>query len=299
MTIDTRLQELAPEIAQSKERTAAIRAQVLTRAAAVDSPSPQAARRVGRRWLIGGVLAVAAAGALVFGPVLNSPDAGPFAANALTPLAQAAKGTEVSPLTGGRVLHRTTEHRMTEMASGKTTLMQWEEWTRDDGRFYRQTTVDGKTGPVEYWDVLSSSDFTPRDIADLPTDPGGLIEAIRESSQASSLIAQGDAVVRELLGAIIYRGYAPTKVWAAAIEAYGSFDDVQVHVDVAKNRTFVTEVAKGGPLTMQFDSATGQLLGYDSTSPQDGGRSDTMRVTLSRVEDGVPPSITENVKQSP
>ena len=80
-----------------------------------------------------------------------------------------------------------------------------------------------------------------------------------------------------LLGTIIHRGYGPTKVWAEAIEAYGTFDDVQVRVDEAKRLAYVTEVTKGGPLTMRFDSATGRLLGYDSTSPQDGGWNETTK----------------------
>lgn len=67
--------------------------------------------------------------------------------------------------------------------------------------------------------------------------------------------------------------------------------------DEAKNLTFVTEVAKGGPLTMRFDSTTGQLLGYDSTSPQDDGWTETMRVSLSRVEDGVPARISDGVQR--
>lgn len=108
----------------------------------------------------------------------------------------------------------------------------------------------------------------------------------------------GDRLAKQaLLGTIIYRGYAPTKVWAAAIEAYGSFDDVKVHIDQAKRLTYVTEVAKGGPLTMRFDSATGRLLGYSSTSPQDGGSTETMKVSLSRVEDGVPARITDSAKR--
>jgi hypothetical protein len=184
---------------------------------------------------------------------------------------------------------------MTEAASGKVTNVRQEEWTLGDGTFYRQTTVDGEVGPVEYLDFTSPGEFTPREIADLPTSPAGLLKAVKDSPQAANGVGDPRGV-QGLLGAIIYRGYAPTKVWAAAIEAYGSFDDVQVRVDEAKGLTYVTEVAKGGPLMTRFDSATGRLLGYDATSPQDGGRTDTMRVLLSRVENGVPARIVEDAK---
>ena len=297
MTVDTRLQELAPDPELSAERVALIRAQVLARAGALDhTPRRRPQQRPGRRWMVGGVVAVAAASALVIGPTLI-PKADPFAANALTPLAQAAERTEVPPLSDGRVLHRTTEYRMTETASGKVTNMRWEEWTLDDGTFYRQTTVDGTVGPTEHWDTPSSSDFTPREIAALPTDPARLLKAVEGSPQASSYSGGDRAGEQSLLGTIIYGGYAPTKVWAAAIEASGSFDDVQVRVDEAKNLTFVTEVAKGGPLTILFDSTTGQLLGYDSTSPQDGGRTETMKVSLSEVEDGLPTRIADGAQR--
>lgn len=298
MTIDTRLQELAPDPAYSAEQVALIRAQVLDRAVAVDdAPRHRLLRRPGRRLLVGGALALTVAGALIIGPVLDS-GPGPFAANALTPLAQAAQRTEVPPLSNGRVLHRTTEHRMTEAASGKVTTMRQEEWTLGDGTFYRQTTVDGQeSGPVEFSGPPASDDFTPGEIAALPADPAGLLEAVKDSPQAAHYCGDGCSGEQALLGTIIYRGYAPTKVWAAAIEAYGSFDDVQVRVDKAKRLTYVTEVAKGGPLTMRFDSATGRLLGYHSTSPQDGGRTDTMRVLLSKVETGVPPRIVADAQR--
>jgi hypothetical protein len=296
LTIDIRLQELAPDPAYSAERVALIRARVLDRAAAHDDASRRRhLPRPGRRVLVGGALALTVAGALIIGPVLDS-GPGPFAANALTPLAQAAQRTEVPPLSNGRVLHRTTEHRMTEAASGKVTTMKEEEWTLGDGTFYRQTTVDGDVGPVEYSGTAAPDDFTPGEIAALPTDPAGLLKAVKDSPQAANNVVDPKAA-QPLLGAIIYRGYAPTKVWAAAIEAYGSFDDVQVRVDEVKHLTYVTEVAKGGPLTMRFDSATGRLLGYDSTSPQDGGRTDTMRVLLSKVENGVPARIVGNAQR--
>jgi hypothetical protein len=298
MTVDTRLEELAPNLEHSTERVALIRSQVLARAAALDhAPRRRPQQRPGRRWMVGGVVAAAAASALVVGPTLI-PDSDPFAANALTPLAQAAERTEVPPLSNGRVLHRTTEYRQTDTTSGKVTNMRWEEWTLENGTFYRQTTVDGKIGPVEYWNTPSASDFTPREIAALPTDPARLLEAVKDSPQATSNIGGDPRAVQSLLGTIIYGGYAPTKVWAAAIEAYGSFDNVQVRIDDAKNVTYVTEVAKGGPLTMRFDSTTGKLLGYDSTSPEDGGRTETMTVLLSKVEDGVPARITDAAKPS-
>lgn len=293
MTVDTRLEELAPDLAYSAERVALIRAQVLARAAG-DAPRRQP-QRSHRRWMVGGIVAVAAASALIIGPTLI-PNAEPFAANALTPLAQAAERTEVPPLSNGRVLHRTTEHRMTETETGKVITMRWDEWTLGDGTFYRQTTVDGKVEPVQYWDIVGSDEFTPGEIAALPTDPAALLKAVKDSPKATPYLAGDRPVERDLIGTIIYRGYAPTKVWAAAIEAYGSFDDVQVRVDEAKNLTYVTEIVKGGPLTMRFDSTTGQLRGYDSTSPQDGGRTDTMRVSLSRVEDGVPARIVDGAK---
>lgn len=293
MTVDTRLEELIPDSAYSAERVARIRTQVLARAAALDeAPQPRTQRGPQKRWMVGGVVAAAAAGALVIGPTLI-PNADPFAANALTPLAQAAERTEVPPLSDGRVLHRTTEHRMTETATGKVTTVRWDEWTLGDGTFYRQTTVDGKVEPPQYWDIIASDEFTPGEIAALPTDPAGLLEAVKDSPQAATNTGGDYRPEQALVGTIIYRGYAPTKVWAAAIEAYGSFDDVQVRTDEAKNLTFVTEIAKGGPLTMRFDSTTGQLLGYDSTSPQDGGRTDTMRVLLAKVEDGVPDRIID------
>jgi hypothetical protein len=297
MTIDTRLQELAPDPAYSAEQVGLIRARVLDRAAALDDTSRRRTLpRPGRRLLVGGALALTVGGALIIGPVLD-PAPGPFAANALTPLAQAAQRTEVPPLSNGRVLHRTTEHRMTEAASGKVTNMRQEEWTLGDGTFYRQTTVDGEVGPVEYSGPSASDDFTPGEIAALPTDPAGLLKAVKNSPQAASYCGDGCSGEQSLLGTIIYRGYAPTKVWAAAIEAYGSFDDVQVRVDEAKHLTYVTEVAKGGPLTMRFDSATGRLLGYHSTSPQDGGRTDTMRALLSKVENGVPARIVSDARR--
>ena len=294
MTVDTRLQEAAPDLTFSAERVAVVRAQVLDRAIAHDSARRLRSQRPARRLLVGGALALAVAGALILGPVLK-PGPSPFAANALTPLAQAAQRTEVPPLSNGRVLHRITEHRMTEAASGKVTTMREEEWTLGDGSYYRQMTVAGDVGPVEYSDAPGSDDFSPGEIAALPTDPAGLLKAVKDSPQARNC-GDGCSGEQGLLGTIIYRGYAPTKVWAAAIEAYGSFDDVQVRVDQAKRLTYVTEVAKGGPLTMRFDSATGQLLGYESTSPQDGGRTDVMRVHLSKVEDGVPTRITDSVQ---
>lgn len=297
MTVDIRLEELAPDPAHSAERVARIRAQVLARAAALDhAPRRRPQQRPGRRWAVSGALAAVAAGALVIGPTLI-PNADPFAANALTPLARAAERTEVPPLSNGRVLHRTTEYRTTATASGKVTTMRWDEWTLGDGTFYRQSTVDGTVSPVEYWDMSSPDDFTPREIAALPTDPAGLLRAVKDSPQAANNIGAVRHPEQALLGAIIYGGYAPTKVWAAAIEAYGSFDDVRVRVDEAKSLTYVTEVAKGGPLTMLFDSTTGQLLGYDSTSPQDGGRTETMRVRLSKVEDGVPARIADGAQR--
>lgn len=296
MTVDTRLQQLAPDPAHSAERVAHIRAQVLARASAADRPSRRLPRLAqGRRRVAGGIVAVAAASAMVIGPTVW-PTSDPFAANALTPLAQAAESTEVPPLSNGRVLHRTTEYHTTETASGKVTNMRWEEWTLDDGTFYRRTTVDGKTSPVEYMDTPSSADFAPREIAALPTDPADLLKAVRESPEASSYLGGDRSAERQLLGMIIYGGYAPTRVWAAAVEAYGSFDDVRVRVDEARNQTLVTEVAKGGPLTMLFDNSTGQLLGYDSTSPQDGGRTETMRVVLSKVEDSVPARIVNDAR---
>ena len=294
MTIDSRLHELAPDPAYSAEQVSLIRARVLDRAVALEDVSrPRPQRRPGRRLLVGGALAMTVAGALIVGPVLDS-GPGPFAANALTPLAQAAQRTEVPPLSNGRVLHRTTEHRMTD-SSGKVTIMRQEEWTLGDGTFYRRTTVDGEeAGPVEFSGPPASDDFTPGEIAALPTDPAGLLKAVKDSPQAAHYCGAGCTGEQALVGTIIYRGYAPTKVWAAAIEAYGSFDDVEVRVDEAKHLTYVTEIAKGGPLTMRFDSATGRLLGYHSTSPQDGGRTDTMRVLLSRVEGGVPAQIVAN-----
>lgn len=297
MTVETRLQELAPDLEHSAERVALIRSQVLARAVAVDHASghrPQ--QRPVRRWVAGGVVAAAAAGALVVGPTLVPDPAGPFAANALTPLAQAAERTEVPPLSNGRVLHRTTGYRQTDTTSGKVTTMRWEEWTRENGSFYRRTTVDGKVGPIEYWNSVPSGDFTPGEIAALPTDPARLLKAVTESPQAASSDGGDVPVARYLLGTIIYRGYAPTKVWAAAIEAYGSFQNVQVHTDKAKNLTYVTEVAKGGPITMRFDSGTGKLLGYDWTSPEDGGRAETMTVFLSKVEDGVPAWVADTAR---
>lgn len=297
MTIDTRLHELAPDPAYSAEQVALIRARVLDRATALDeAPRHWPLRRPRRRLLVGVALAMTVAGALTLGPVLDS-GPGPFAANALTPLAQAAQRTEVPPLSNGRVLHRVTEHRMAEAATGKVITMRQEEWTLGDGTFYRRTTVDGaEAGPVEFSGPPASDDLTPGEIAALPTDPAGLLKAVKDSPQAAQC-GEGCSGEQALLGTIIYRGYAPTKVWAAAIEAYGSFDDVQVRVDEAKHLTYVTEVAKGGPLTMRFDSATGQLLGYDSTSPQDGGRTDTMRVLLSKVEDGVPARVVADAQQ--
>ncbi|MCW2790707.1 MAG: hypothetical protein JWP56_3010, partial [Aeromicrobium sp.] len=47
----------------------------------------------------------------------------------------------------------------------------------------------------------------------------------------------------------------------------------------------------------RFDSATGRLLGYHSTSPQDGGRTDTMRALLSKVENGVPARIVSDARR--
>lgn len=294
MTVDTRLHELAPDPAYSAERIALVRAQILARAVALDdAPAPRPRRRP--RLLVGGALAVAAAAALIVGPVVDS-GPGPFAANALTPLAQAAEHTEVPPLSDGRVWHRITDYKSTQTTSGKVTNMRWEEWTLGNGTFYRQTTVDGKIFPVELWDIPSPDEFTPSQVAALPTDPASLLKAVEDSPQAANNVADPRAA-QALLGAIIYRGYAPTKVWAAAIEAYGSFDDVQVRVDEPNNLTFVTEIAKGGPLTMRFNSTTGQLLGYDSTSPQDGGLTSTMRVRLSTVETALPARIADEAQR--
>jgi len=292
MNVDSRVRELAPDLDRSQERVARLRAQVLRRATDPGNrPSLQSGRPSVRRWVMGGVIATAAASALVVGPTLI-PNTEPFAANALTPLAQAAEKIDVPPLSGGRVLHRITEYRQTETTSGKVTLVRWEEWTLADGEYYRQITVDGKIAPVEYMDVISSVDFTPRQIAALPTDPAALLEAIEDSPQAAHSSTDPNAA-QALLSTIIYRGYAPTKVWAAAIEAYGSFDDVRVRVDEARGITFVTETAKGGPITERFDTATGQLLGYDSTSPQDGGRTEAMRVISSKVENDIPAQIVD------
>lgn len=291
MTIDSRLQELAPNPEHSTERVARIRADVLARAAALDTtPERRTPARPSRRWMVSGIAAAAAVSALLIVPGQMSDD-DVFAANALTPLAQAAERTDVPALANGRVLHRITDYRQTAASSGEVTLMRWEEWTLADGSFYRQTTVDGKVGPVEHWDNASSTDLTPNEIAALPTNPADLLAALRNSPHVP--VHSGDAQPGEqaLLGTIIYGGYAPTEVWAAAIEAYGSFDDVEVRTDEAKNLTHVTMIEKGGPLTMRFDSATGQLRGYESTSSQDGARSETMTVRLSEVEDRLPARI--------
>ena len=295
MTIDNRLEELAPSHAQSAERVTRIRDEVLAHAVASHRPAPErpAWRTRSRRpWLLAGAAAAACATALVVGPTL-APAPEPFAANALTPLARAAEQTEVPPLSGGRVLHRVTQYRQTQGTSERVTVMKWEEWTLNDGTYYRQTTVDGEAGPIEYWDA-APSEFSPSEIAALPTDPAKLLEAVEGSEQVTSSLQGDRSAAEEALGRIIYGGYAPTKVWAAAIEAYGSFDDVQVRVDEEKKLTFVTEVAKGGPLTMLFDSRTGQLRGYDATSPQDGGATESMRVSLSQVEDGLPARVADD-----
>jgi hypothetical protein len=296
MTVDDRLRDLAPDPTQSAERAARLRAQVLARATAVDAAPRSRPRRPVRRWVAAGLVTAAVASALVIGPTLV-PDADSFAANALTPLARAAESTDVPPLSDGRALHRVTEYRTTEMSTGKVTLMTWDEWTLEDGTFYRQTTVDGKVGPVEYWDTPGSTELSPKDIADLPTDPAALLDAVEKSPEVTSTIASDRDPAKALLGTIIYGGYAPTKVWAAAIEAYGSFEDVQVRTDAAEGRTYVTEIVKGGPLVLSFDSNTGRLLGYDSTTTQDGRRTETMRVLVSKVEPRVPAGVVDGAKK--
>ena len=291
MNVTTRLAAFAPDLARSSERTASIREQVLARATAVDLASRRRRDRTRRcRLLLGSAVAVLAAGALVIGPGLI-PDEAPLSANALTPLAQAAERTEVSPLSGGRVLHRITEYRRTDTRTGQVSIRQDNEWTRADGSSYRQTTVDGTVGPTEHRSTISSDDFTPQEIAALPTNPADLLKALRQSSQVTTSAGSDRPAEAFALDTIIYGGYAPTKIWSAAIQAFGSFDDVRVHVDEGKNLTLVTEVVKGGPLTMRFDSTTGQLLGYDSTSPEDGGSTETMRVRLSEVAQAVPSRI--------
>jgi hypothetical protein len=289
MNVDSRLQELAPSHEYSTDRAACIRVDVLARATALNTvPERRSSARAGRRWMVSGIAAVAAVSALLIVPTqMRHDDA--FAANALTPLARAAERTEVPALANRQVLHRITDYRQTVTSSGAATLVRWEEWTLADGTLFRQTTVDGKIGPVERWANVPSTHLTPSEIAALPTNPADLLVTLRNSPRSDDDPLGEQA----LLGTIIYDGYAPTGVWAAAIEAYGSFDDVEVRTDKSKNLTYVNVVAKGGPLAMRFDSTTGQLRGYESTSPQDGGRSESMTVRLSRVEEELPPRVVD------
>ncbi|WP_300681455.1 hypothetical protein [Nocardioides sp.] len=293
MTIDTRLADLAPDVARSADRTARLRDTVLTRAVADHDVRRPATPHPRRRWLVAGAVAATCAGVFVVGPTLV-PHTDSFAVNALTPLAQAAARTTVPPLSGGRVYHRITSERQTSQVTGEVSAWRTEEWTRGDGTLYRRITVNGKVAPTELWTPGTGDRLTPAEIAALPTDPAALIQALGETRQ-SERVSVRDAA-EELLAEVIYGGYAPTGVWVAAIEAYGSFDDVHVRVDAKQRLTYVTDIEKGGPLTMVFDSATGQLRGYDSVSPEDGGFTATMRVSLSRVEEALPEGVAEHAQ---
>lgn len=288
MLLDERLTALAPD---SRERVAALREDVLDRA--LRATPPVATSR--RRWLAGGVAAATVAAALVVGPTLLPSHDG-AAANPLTPLAQAAAKSGMPTLDKGQVLHRVLRIKQVG-GDGKVEIDRRDDyWTLADGREYRRMTdfrpgIEPKYRVITtYEDVVGGGDFTPAEIAKLPTEPEALLEAIGKSRQAKN--APGFDLRRELLLQIIYRGYAPAKVWAAAIEALGSFPEVKVDTSqVGLTTVSFWMDSKEGTDAMTFRDSDGALVAQRADTAQDGGAVETVEVPVNEVLDEVPADV--------
>lgn len=306
MLLDERLTALAPDPAESGERVAALRGDVLDRALdqthvqAHAQARAQALRsasrgRARRRWAISGLAAATVAAALVVGPtLLPSHDGMP--PNPLTPLAQAAARSGMPALDRGQVLHRVV--RATQVGGdGKVQIdARYDYWTLADGRSYeRRTDFRPEIAPkyrvvTTYEDVVGGGDLTPAEIAKLPTEPEALLEAIGRSRQAGN--APGLDLRRDLLLQILYKGYAPSKVWAAAIEALGSFPEVKVDTsEVGLTTVSFWMDSKEGTDAMTFRDSDGALVAQRATTTQDGGATYTAEVPVNEILDAVPAGV--------
>lgn len=290
MLLDERITTLAPDPAESRERVAALRGEVLDQALRT---APRSSSR--RRWVAGGLAAATVAAALVVGPTLMPSHDG-TAPNPLTPLAQAAAKSGMPALDAGQVLHRVVRAKQVG-GDGKVQIdTRYDYWTLADGRQYERRT-DFRPGiepryrvVTDYSDAVGSDSFTPAQIARLPTQPGALLDALADSPQAASY--GGGDPRQALLLQILYNGYAPAKVWAAAIEALGGYPEVRIDTSqVGLTTVSYWMDSKEGTDAMTFRDSDGALVSQRATTAQDGGATYTAEVPVNEIVDGVPPGV--------
>ena len=301
MSID-HLFAISPALETSTPRVEELRADILERAHQEPAQTARSARH--RRPLLVSAAAAAVAAALVVGPSLLPGD-GPGRPNPHAAVAAAAERSGLPTVGRGQVLHRVERIRQTG-ARGLQIDARQESWTLPDGTSYeRRTDLRPQADPaakvsVSYDDVVAGDQFTPAQVAGLPTDPDDLMQALAGSRQAENRGPDTVGVARELLIQIIVDGYAPADVWSAAIAALGATPGIEVRHDAARGETTVSHwmESKRGEESLVLRDSDGALLRLRAESRQDGGAVQTSRFAVD-VVDEVPADVRRAASRQP
>ncbi|MEH3033601.1 MAG: hypothetical protein PGN07_06090 [Aeromicrobium erythreum] len=296
MSIDQQLSP-SPVLERSTRRVEELRGDVLARASRVTPDGPAPVRRPTRRRVLAvGLVAAAAAGALVVGPsLLPAEDSG--RPNPLAAVAAAAEGTDRGPLATGEVVLRVERLRQTASTPNLRIDRRTETWVLPDGRFYeRSTDLRPGTDPEDRVFTYASDPMnplrTPVAVAELPTDPDALVRRVAQVPPGAEVDDAARRRAAEALVGVLSDGYAPSDVYATALTALGSVPGVRVRHDAAAGETTVSHwmQSKRGDETLTFRDRDGALVRLEASTTQDGGAQQVSRFSVRRV-DAVPAEV--------
>lgn len=295
MSVDQHLSP-SPVLESSALRTAELREDVLLRAAATRTADPTPLGRH-RRHVAGlGLGAASLAAALLVAPtLLPSDDTG--RPNPLAGIAAAAERSDRPALEDGQVVHRVERTRQTSTSKDLQIDRRTDTWVLRDGRSFERTTdLRPSTAPADRVVTSSSGPSgglrTPAAVADLPTDPDDLVRRVAGLPPGAELDGPARQRATEGLLAVLYDGYAPADVHAAALEAFGSLPGLRVDHDAAAGETTVSHwmTSKRGDEVLTFRDRDGALVRLRASSSQDGGAEQTSQFSVETV-DGVPADV--------
>jgi hypothetical protein len=265
-----------------------------------------AVRRGRRRWIGAAAVASAAAVALVLGLVLPSgtPGAAPNAAAAtLEKLAVRAAASPADLVRPGQFRHL----RDKEVQTGDqphTTVI--EDWTSYDGTVWSKRIGFPFAGQTAYLQFLAAdrgSDFSspsPKFLAGLPTDVGGLRDYLRSHVSGSS---SRDEAVFVAVGDMLRGGMASPELRAAAIRVL----ERTPHITAASGAdslgrpalviTFYDRKARANETqALLFDPNTSVLLEEQQRATDGGSFGFTSTYTEASTVDAVPAAVIANAE---
>lgn len=295
MSVDQHLSP-SPVLESSTRRAAELREDVLLRAADVGLNAPtRLGHRRGRVVGLGLAAASVAAALLVAPTLLSSDDDG--RPNPLAGIAVAAERSDRPPLEDGRVIHRVELTRQTSTSKDLQIDRRTDTWVLRDGRSFERTT-DLRSGTAPDDRVVTSASGpmgglrTPAAVAGLPTDPDELVRRVADLPPDAELDGPARQRATEGLLAVLYDGYAPADVYAAALRAFGSLPGLRVVHDAVAGETTVSHwmTSKRGDEVLTFRDRDGALVRLRASTSQDGGAEQTSRFSVETV-DGVPADV--------